>query len=195
MDGSPEPSQTTKSNDGDHKESRAPSSRLQDTQGHVAEGVTSYSSPSSVGLSSSVPGPTATHSKTSQPHKDSSVDHLPLPLPPAEPYEAYLCRLGCSSWPSSDSRPDSVWVNAVDPSPSRPDTTTGAVFRLYSPLPRPFPRYDGPPEEGKEQCMSRVPTALEKSLKFRSVSDHGKIIEFHEKFLKSVKMKKSWKNH
>ena len=25
--------------------------------------------------------------------------------------------------------------------------------------------------------------------------DHGKIIEFHEKFLKFVKMKKSWKNH
>ena len=120
MDGSPEPSQTTKSNDGDHKESRAPSSRLQDTQGRVAECVTSYSSPSSVGLSSSVPGPMATHSKTSKPHKDSSVDHLPLPLPPAEPYEAYLCRVGCSSWPSSDSRPDSVLVNAVDrPHPGR----------------------------------------------------------------------------
>ena len=25
--------------------------------------------------------------------------------------------------------------------------------------------------------------------------DHGKIINFHEKFLKFVKMKKSWKNH
>ena len=25
--------------------------------------------------------------------------------------------------------------------------------------------------------------------------DHGKVIEFHEKFLKFLKMKKSWKNH
>ena len=25
--------------------------------------------------------------------------------------------------------------------------------------------------------------------------DHGKIIEFHEKFLKFVEMKKSWNNH
>ena len=25
--------------------------------------------------------------------------------------------------------------------------------------------------------------------------DHGKVIEFHEKLLKFVKMKKSWKNH
>ena len=95
--------------------------------------------------------------RTPQPHKDSFVDHCPLPPPPAEPYEAYLCRVGRSTLPSTDSHLDSAWISAVDQSSSRPDTTTGAVFRLYSPLLRPTPRYDGPPEEGKDQCTSSVP--------------------------------------
>ena len=51
----------------------------------------SYSSPSSLGPSGSVPGPAATRSNMPQPNKDSSVDHRPPPPP----------HLSSRHWPTS----------------------------------------------------------------------------------------------
>ena len=92
------------------------------------------------------------------------MEHLPSPPPPSEPYESYLHRVGRSTRPNSDPRPESAPVVAVEPSSSGLHTTTGAVFRPYSPLPRPFPKYNGPPEEGKEQRTSSAPPGARKPL-------------------------------
>ena len=42
---------------------------------------------------------------------------------------------------------------------------------------------------------SGFPQLLKNHWNLDQFEDHGKIIKFHKKFLKFVKMKKSWKNH
>ena len=79
---------------------------------------------------------------------------------PPSSYEAYLCRVGRSTWPSTDSPPDSARIKVVDQSSSRPDSSTGTAFRAFSPLPRPFSKYDGPPAEDKAQHTSSAPPRL-----------------------------------
>ena len=152
MDGIPESRSPVRSGEDSPKEPSIAPTHRQDVQDRLATlvdhglGVMSYNSPSSVGPSGSVPGPTATLVQDSQPNQDSMWYSLPPPPPPAEPYESFLRRTGHSQLHSLDSSAGTTQDVVVAPSPS---TTT--AIRAFSPLPVPFPHYKGPSDGGHMQ--------------------------------------------